>query len=121
MLSRFSLHHAPQHAMHVSYSRSEDVDSCGIDILLRFRRICQAFREIRSSLMYFRAGSDVADFSLDQDIGINGLEGLDCLFGLVDILLERLRGSIEDDGIETGLSGFDGLPERVSVVRVQKD
>ena len=54
--------------------------------------------------MDFRAGSDVADLALDQDRRIDGFEGFNGLFRLADVLLERERRQVEDDGVKAALA-----------------
>ena len=71
--------------------------------------------------MDFGAGADVADFAFDEDGGIDSLEGGDGFFRLADVLVDRQRGEIEDDGIEAGAGGFLGPGEGMGVVGVEKD
>ena len=72
-------------------------------------------------LVDFRAGADVADFSFDEDGGVDGLERGDALFGLADVLVDGQRGEVEDDGVEAGAGGLLGFGEGVGVVGVEKD
>jgi hypothetical protein len=71
--------------------------------------------------MDFRPGSDVANFALDQDRRIDGLEGLDGLFRLTDILLEGQRRQVEDDGVKARLRDIQCVRQLMGMVRVQKD
>jgi hypothetical protein len=63
--------------------------------------------------MYFRTGSNVADLSPDKDF--------DRFFRLPHVLLEWQRGKIEDDGIKTGPGRFNGLRQRMGMIRVEID
>src|SRR5262245_28846617 len=71
--------------------------------------------------MYFRAGSDVTDLSLDENSRIDGFESFDRFFGLPHILLERQRGSVEDDGIKPASGSFDGLHQGMCMICVEKN
>jgi len=69
----------------------------------------------------FRAGSDVADFSLDEHGRIDGFEGFDGLPGLADIFFEGQGGKIKDDGIESGFGSLDAFRERMGVIGVEEN
>ena len=71
--------------------------------------------------MYFRTGSNVADLSLDKDGRIDCFEGFDRFFRLPHVLLEWQRGKIQDDGIKTGPGRFNGLRQRMGMIRVEID
>src|SRR5262245_52145591 len=71
--------------------------------------------------MYFRTGSDIADLSLYEDSRIDGFEGFDRLFGLPHVLLERQRGSVEDDGIKPAPRCFDSLRQGMRMICVEKN
>ena len=70
--------------------------------------------------MNFRTGSNVADLSLDEDGGIDGLEGFDRVFRLPYVLLERERGNVEDDGIKSGLRRFYSLRQGVRMICIEE-
>src|SRR3984957_7151451 len=71
--------------------------------------------------MDFRPGSDVADLALNQDLRIDGFESFDGLFRLPDVLLERQRRQVEDDGIKTRFGDIQGVRQRMGMVRVKED
>ena len=71
--------------------------------------------------MNFGTASNVADLSLYEDRGIDGLEGFDRLFGLTYVLLERQLGSIEDDGIKPSLCCHNGFRQSVCVIGVKEN
>src|SRR5215471_6647764 len=71
--------------------------------------------------MNFRPGSNVADLTLHKDGRIDCFEGFDRFFGLAHVLLEWLRGKIEDDGIKPGPGRFYGLRQGMGMIRVKKD
>ena len=98
---RLTLHHALQHSVHVADCGSKDVYPRRFDKLFRLRRRSQALRQVGRGIMNLRPGSDVADFALDQDRRIDGLEGFDGLLGLADVLLERKRREVENDRVKT--------------------
>ena len=70
--------------------------------------------------MDFRPGSDVADLALHQDLRIDGFESFDGLFRLPDVLLERQRRQVEDDGIKTRFGDIQGVRQRMGMVRVEE-
>ena len=70
--------------------------------------------------MNFRTGSNVADLSLDEDGGIDCFEGFDRGFGLLHVLLERERGSVEDDSIKPRPRCFCGIGQGVCMICVEK-
>src|SRR5580698_9219668 len=63
VLFGFPLDHAFQHAMHVAYRRSKDVDSSGVDKLSRFLGCAEVLEIVGNGFVDFRAGSDIAYFS----------------------------------------------------------
>src|SRR5262245_31870912 len=69
--------------------------------------------------MYLRTRPDIADLSLDQDGRIDGFEGFDRLFSLPHVLLERQRGSVEDDGIKPASGRFQSLLQRMRMICVE--
>src|SRR5262245_13095323 len=71
--------------------------------------------------MYLRTGPDIANLSLDKDGRIDGFKGLDRLFGLPHVLLERQRGSVEDDGIKPAFGRFQSLLQGMSMICVEKN
>jgi hypothetical protein len=99
-LPRLPLHHALQHSMHVADRGSEDVYPRRLDELFRLLRRGQAFCQVGRGFMDLRPGPDVADLTLDKDRRIDGLEGFNGLFRLADVLLERQRRQVEDDGVK---------------------
>ena len=109
-LLRFSLHHASQHAMHVPHSRGQDIDSGGLDELLRFLRGREVVCPAGSLGVDFGAGSDVPDLAFHQNVGIDRFERLDRGSGLPNILFEGESGKIKDHGVEPRLGGFERLP-----------
>src|SRR5262249_30834968 len=71
--------------------------------------------------MYLRTSPDIADLSLDKDGRIDGFERLDRLLGLAHVLLERQRGSVEDDGIKPGPGRFQSLLQGMRMICVEKN
>src|SRR5580704_4906165 len=71
--------------------------------------------------MDFRPGADVADLALNQDLRIDGFESFDGLFRLPDVLHERQRRQVEDDGIKTRFGDIQGVRQRMGMVRVKED
>jgi hypothetical protein len=67
------------------------------------------------------SSSDVADRALDQDRRIDALEGFDGLFRLANVLLERQRREVEDDGVKARFGDIQGVRQRMGVVRVEED
>src|ERR1700733_5224707 len=71
--------------------------------------------------MDLRSRSDVADLALDKDRRVDSLEGFNGLFRLPDVLLERQRRQVEDDGIKTRFGDIQGVRQRMGMVRVEED
>jgi hypothetical protein len=63
--------------------------------------------------MDFRPGSDVANFTLDQDRRIDRFKGLNGLFRLADVLLEGERRQVEDDGVKTRFGDIQSVRQRM--------
>ncbi len=70
--------------------------------------------------MYLRTGSNVADLSLDKDVGIDCFESFDRFFCLPYILLEWQRGKIEDDSVKSGPDRLDGLCQGMRMICVKE-
>ena len=92
-----------------------------LDELFRLRRRGQPLRQIGRGFMDFRPGSDVADLAFDKDRRIDGFEGFNGLFGLADVLFERERRQVEDDGVKARLGDIQGVGQRMGVVRIEED
>src|SRR5262249_45958429 len=107
--------------VHGAHRRSQNIDSRGLYVLLRFRRRCQSLRKIGNFFMYLRTSPDVADLSLDKDGRIDGFEGFDCLFRLPNVLLEWQRRSVEDNGIKPALGRFQSLLQGMRMICVEKN
>ena len=121
MLFSFSFDHALHQAVHVADGRRENVDAGGGDEFFRFVGSGAEFGQVRRGCVDFGAGTDVADFAFDQNVGIDGFQFLHGVAGLAHVFVERQRGKIEDDGIEAGVRGFERFGQRMGVISVQVD
>jgi hypothetical protein len=112
-LLRLPLDHALQHPVHVADRGREDVDPGRLDELFRLLRRGQALGQVGRFVMDLGPGADIADLALDQDRGIDGFQRFNRLFRLGDVLFERQRGEVEDDGVEARFGDVERMRQRM--------
>lgn len=89
--------------MHVPNRGGQDVNSRGIYVLPRFLGSRKALGPVEGLSMDFRAGSDITDLSLHEDVRVDCFKRFYRGSGLTNVLFERQSGTVKNNGVKPGV------------------